>query len=120
MQPKPLKLIKTLRLTGHSSKITCASFSQDEYYLITGSADRTVRLWCLQLGILLATYHSHMKTVWDVHFNPSGLYFLSGGADGLMLLWKTDSHKPQRMFLHDDDIYKVMFAKNPSYAVSAG
>jgi len=72
------------------------------------------------MNVLLATYNSHFKTVWDVHFNPSGLYFLSGGADGLMILWKTDQPKPQRIFLHKSDVYKVHFAKNPSFAISAG
>lgn len=79
-----------------------------------------MKLWCLRLNILLATYKGHYKTVWDVHFNPSGLYFLSGGADGLMILWKTDSNKPQRIFVHKSDIYKVHFARNPSFAISGG
>lgn len=63
--------------------------------------------------MLLATFKGHTKTVWDVHFNPSGLYFLSGGADGLVILWKTDNPKPQRIFSHSRDIFKVQFAKNP-------
>ena len=58
--------------------------------------------------------------VWDVHFNPSGLYFLSGGADGMVVLWKTDNPKPQRIFNHQRDIYKVQFAKNPEFAFAAG
>lgn len=87
---------------------------------MTGSADKTLKLWCLRLNILLATYRSHSKTLWDVHFNPSGLYFLSGGADGLMILWRTDTPKPQRMFVHQGDIYKVRFANNPTFAVSGG
>jgi WD40 repeat protein len=94
--------------------------SQDEYYIITGSVDRTVKLWCLRLNIVLATYKCHMKTIWDVHFSPSGLYFLSGGADGLMILWKTDCPKPQRIFPHSGDIYKVHFGKNPDYLICAG
>lgn len=111
---------RSFKFIGHTNKVTCASLSQDEFYIITGSVDRTVKLWCLRLNILLATYNSHYKTVWDVHFNPSGLYFLSGGADGLMILWKTDQIKPQRIFLHKSDVYKVHFAKNPSFAISAG
>ena len=68
----------------------------------------------------MASFHCHIKTVWDVHFNPSGLYFLSGGADGLMLLWKTDHPKPQRIFTNKSDVYKVNFARNPNFAVSGG
>ena len=100
--------------------MTCASFSSDEFYLITGGVDKRVKLWCLRLKILLAEYRSHTKTVWDVHFNPSGYYFLSGAADGLMILWRTDTAFSQRVLDHGSDVYKVSFAKNPSYAVSAG
>lgn len=37
-----------------------------------------------------------------------------------MILWKTDNSRPQRLFMHKDDIYKVHFGRNPSYAISAG
>jgi WD40 repeat protein len=60
-----------------------------------------------------------MKTVWSVDFNPSGLYFLSGSADGMVALWKTNAHSPVRLLKHSADVFKVAFAKNPSYAVSA-
>ena len=45
---------------------------------------------------------------------------MSGGADGLMLLWKTDHPKPQRIFTNKSDVYKVHFARNPNFAVSGG
>lgn len=78
------------KFLGHTEKITSISVSQDEYYAISGSADRTIRLWCLRLKICLAIYRGHTKAVLDVSFSPSGYYFLSGGLDGMMLLWKTD------------------------------
>lgn len=61
-----------------------------------------------------------MKTIWDVDFSSSGYYFLSGGADGLMILWKTDEPGAQRMYYHEGDVYKVAFAKDPSFVISAG
>jgi WD40 repeat protein len=106
--------------TAHRDKVTCASLSSDEFYLITGSIDRKVRLWCLRLKILIAEYSCHSKVVWDVHFNPSGYYFLSGSADGLMVLWSTEYENPTRIFMHGSDVYKVSFAKHPNYAISAG
>lgn len=69
---------------------------------------------------MLAQYRSHTRTVWDVDFNPSGYYFLSGSADGMMALWRTDAPVPQRLLAHGGDVYRVAFCKNPSFAVSAG
>lgn len=108
------------KMSGHTDKITSLSLSQDEYYLVTGSADKTVRLWCLRLKVCISVYRGHTKTIWDVHFNPSGYYFLSGSADGVMLLWKTDEPHAQRAFFHGSDVYKVSFAKDPSFVISAG
>ena len=116
----PLKLDFVYKFMGHSEKITSISLSQDEYFAITGSADRTIRLWCLRLKICLAVYRGHTKTIWDVHFSPQGYYFLSGSADGLMILWKTDEPHAQRIYQHEGDIYKVSFAKDPSFVISAG
>jgi transcription initiation factor TFIID subunit 5 len=107
-------------MTGHSERITSVSLSQDEYYAVTSSADRTVRLWCLRMQICIAIYRGHTKTVWDVNFSPSGYYFLSGGADGLVILWKTDEPHAQRAFFHEGDVYKVSFGRDPSFVVSAG
>ena len=50
--------------------------------------------------MLVAEHKAHLKTVWDVQFSPSGYYFVSGSADGTMILWKTDVPNPQRVYLH--------------------
>lgn len=55
-----------------------------------------------------------------MHFNPSGYYFLSGAADGCMILWKTDEPHAQRVYYHKGDVNKVSFAKDPSFVISAG
>lgn len=68
----------------------------------------------------LATYRSHQRTIWDVHFNPSGYYFLSGSADGYMILWKSDEPHPQRVFNHKAEVLKVSIANDPSFVVSGG
>ena len=68
----------------------------------------------------LAYYKGHTSTLWDVQFSPFGLYFLSGAADGMMALWKTDCPTPVRLLKHGLDVYKVSFAKNPTFGMSAG
>ena len=107
------------KFTGHTAKITSVSLSQDEYYAVTSSADKTARLWCLRLKICLAVFRGHTRTIWDVQFSQSGLYFLTGSADHLMLLWKTDEPNAQRAYQHDADIYKVSFGKDPAFVVSS-
>ncbi|XP_040901578.1 protein Atg16l2 isoform X2 [Toxotes jaculatrix] len=40
--------VPKLTLTGHSRKVTAARFSSLSHQVVTGSADRTIRLWDLQ------------------------------------------------------------------------
>lgn len=88
--------------------------------MVSGGVDRTVRLWCLRLKTQLAIYKCHVGIVWCVDFNPSGYYFLSGSADGMVILWKTDVPNAQRVFVHGKDVYKACFAKDPSFVLSSG
>ena len=37
-----------------------------------------------------------------------------------MILWKTDEPHPQRVYNHKGDVYKVKFAKDPSFVISGG
>lgn len=68
--------------------------------MISGSVDKIIMLWCLRLKEVLAIYRGHLKLIWDVHFSPAGYFFLSGSADGTMILWKTDVPNAQRVFYH--------------------
>ena len=52
-------------LTGHTNKVTCLLYPQEENprydlsHLVSGSADFTVRLWDLFNGTLLHTFNPH-------------------------------------------------------------
>lgn len=68
--------------------------------MLSTGMDKCVKLWCLRLKTLLAEFYGHVGTVWDVQWAPTGYYFLTGGADKLAILWKTDVPAPQRIFEH--------------------
>jgi len=72
------------------------------------------------LKCLLAEFYGHTAMVWDVEWAPTGFYFLTAGADKMVVLWKTDVPAPQRMFWHYGEVYKVNFLKNPDFACTAG
>jgi pre-mRNA-processing factor 19 len=59
---------------GHSQPLTCLAFSENGYYLATGAADATVKLWDLRK---LQSFHtiepdSASMAVSDVAFDHSG------------------------------------------------
>lgn len=108
---------KTAILRGHSSAVYGASFSPDNRFALTGSADATVRLWSLASKSNLVTYRSHASfPVWDVQFGPYGYYFASCSMDRTARLWSTDHVTPLRVFAgHLSDVDCVQFHPNHNY-----
>jgi WD40 repeat protein len=59
----------------------------DGRYAISGSADRTLRLWDLAAGRPLHTFAGHEDAVRAVAVAPDGRYAISGSADRTLRLW---------------------------------
>lgn len=108
---------KTAVLRGHSSAVYGASFSPDNRFALTGSADSTVRLWSLAAKSNVVIYRSHASyPVWDVSFAPLGYYFASASMDRTARLWSTDHVTPLRIYAgHLSDVDCVQFHPNHHY-----
>lgn len=111
---------KTAVLRGHASAVYGASFSPDNRFALTGSADATVRLWSLASKSNLAIYRSHAHyPVWDVAFGPYGYYFASCSMDRTARLWSTEHTTPLRVFAgHLSDVDCVRFHPNHNYVAT--
>lgn len=121
------------RLVGHSGPVYALSFSpsiaipesgnsdnlsSDSHprYLLSCSADSTIRLWSLDTWTNLVIYRSHNMPVWDVRFCPQGHYFLSSSADRTARLWSTPQIAPLRLFVgHDSDVESIAWHPNSAY-----
>jgi WD40 repeat protein len=63
----------TVRATmrGHAQRIECASFDDTGERIVTGSIDRTVRVWNTRTGELLTTLLGHESPVMQTRFIPN-------------------------------------------------
>jgi transcription initiation factor TFIID subunit 5 len=120
------------RLIGHSGPVYAVSFAPsatssnddsipDTKWLLSASADSTIRLWSLDLWQNLVVYKGHTGPVWSLQWGPFGHYFVSGGHDKSARIWTTDSVRHRRLLAgHDDDIDVVAWHPNSSYVFTAG
>lgn len=59
----------------------------DQAYLLSGSRDRTIKLWDTVTGQCVYTFTGHDNWVRGVVFHPSGKFIISVGDDKTMRVW---------------------------------
>ncbi len=71
----------------HSNNVVAISISSDGSTILTGSADRTARLWSAQDGSPLGHPITHTNNVHAVAFSRDGLQFATAQEGGLIRVW---------------------------------
>ncbi|CAJ0960932.1 unnamed protein product, partial [Mesorhabditis belari] len=74
-----------LTLTGHMDRVTTSEVSDDGKYIVSGSSDRTVRVWCGQTGAQRHVLQGHTSQVWCMSLH--GTTLVSGSCDGTLRVW---------------------------------
>ncbi|XP_006457085.1 hypothetical protein AGABI2DRAFT_229354 [Agaricus bisporus var. bisporus H97] len=76
---------RTGKLVGHTDNIRAILISEDAKYLLTGSADASIKLWSLSSQRCLHTFTHHTDSVWSLFSDhPSLEVFYSGDRSGLV------------------------------------
>ncbi|KAG1752207.1 WD40 repeat-like protein [Suillus lakei] len=57
---------RVMRIEGHGDSVYCLDF--DSRRIITGSRDRTIKVWCIRTGECLATFEAHLGSVLCLKF----------------------------------------------------
>ncbi len=70
------------------------AFGADRKRLLTGSEDRTARLWDAATGRPSGLLLEHASTVVDVAFSPDGRRMLTGNHDKTARFWDTSTGRP--------------------------
>ena len=71
---------------------------------ISGSMDRTAKLWHLEYTFPLRVYAGHEKDVDVVRFHPNCNYLATAGADKTVRLWTHADAKMVRRFFCSDSL----------------
>jgi serine/threonine protein kinase len=84
-QPDACRCLRVFE--GHKDSVWSVAISPDGRYGLSGSRDKTLRLWELSSGKCLRVFEGHKNSVRLVAISPEGRYGLSGGGDGTLRLW---------------------------------
>jgi WD40 repeat protein len=86
------------KLYPHTDAVTCAVLSADGSRLVTGCADKVVRLWKLAEGQMERTFAGNTLAVLSVALSADGTQVAAGGADKSLILWTTTDAKEVKKF----------------------
>lgn len=81
----------TVVFKGHGDMINDLAFSPDGNRLISGSRDKTARIWDVQSGKTLHVLKGHTEFIGTVAFSPDGKRAVTGSWDNTLKIWNVKS-----------------------------
>lgn len=97
--------------------------SPDETYIISGSEDRTIKIWEFLTGNLLNTLAGHKAYIQTVAISPNGKYIISGSGDypnreNAVMVWELITGKLVKIIgEHIYPIHSLAFSPNENYII---
>ncbi len=113
---------KMIELQGHRKTLTTLDFSPNGRFAATASLDRSIRLWDIRTGKMLARFLAgHRDWIRTVSFQPDGKKLCSGGDDGSVRLWDlTKGRRLQRISAHQGWVRTVAYSQDGTLMASGG
>ncbi|KAG0708659.1 hypothetical protein DFH29DRAFT_427026 [Suillus ampliporus] len=103
----PLRTFK-----DHTSAICVVSVFPDRRRMVTGSSDKTVRLWDLRTGAVLKKMEGHRDEVFRLAVSRDGQIIASGDKSGVVMIWHGETGEPltQHIKAHFNMILSLDFS----------
>ena len=105
----------TQTLSGHKKAVTSVKISPDGKWLLSASADTTVRLWSTTswkcMHVLSHTHGTYSHGTNDASFSADSKYVASASDDRTIILWEVASGKKIRTLRgHQNFVFCVAFS----------
>ena len=98
------------RLAGHTGTVQSICFHPNGESLVSGSDDRSIRIWEIPTGNQLAELRHHKKTISSIRLSSNGELIISSDFIGSTAIWNTAARK--LLFEIDSQAGQVGLAKN--------
>jgi WD40 repeat protein/serine/threonine protein kinase len=105
---------------GHASSVLSICLSLDNRLVLSGSWDKTLRLWDVRTGQCLRIFEGHGSLVISACLSTDNRWALSGSADRTLRLWDVSTGECLRIFEgHTDLVKAVCMSSDNRWALSA-
>lgn len=78
---------------GHSARVTCVDVSHNNKLLVSGSDDKTVRIWDYKTKQVLRVLEGHTWFITSVHFSKDDRFVIASCNNGEVKIWDVATGK---------------------------
>jgi len=110
-------------LKGHTETIYAVTISSDGKSVVTGSFDKTLKLWDLTAGKEIKTFDGqagHQNLVLSAIFSQDGQFLASGSQDNTAKIWDVPSTSFLQEFVHADAVHGLALSADGLKLAGAG
>lgn len=107
-------------LKGHTNYVWDVIVSPDGRRALSASNDKTIKMWDLATGSLLATFSGHASFVCSVSIAPDGIRLAAGAFDGSIKVWNIHSGDVIAKLYHGSPDAKVAWSPTGEALTSGG
>ncbi|KFM65913.1 WD repeat-containing protein 86, partial [Stegodyphus mimosarum] len=103
---------------GDNSPLDGKTISEKDIF-ITGSSDKTIRIWCFKNAKTLNVLKGHTGTVNALVPDPEGKFLFSGGGEGLICCWNISTGECVRQMTgHESAVLSLIGHNKMLYSCS--
>ena len=108
--------------SGKVGAVKSVAFSSDGFLALSGSYDKSMKLWDVGAGTELRSFSGRTSGVYSVAYSPDGRFALSGSSDNSVKLWEVATGKELRRFtgrsFTGDVVVRVAFSPHGRFMLS--
>jgi len=110
---------QTAVFSGHTAQVRSLVFSSDGTSLVSGSIDKTVKLWDVQTGGVVRTFSGHSDWVLSVSISADSTMIASASDDSTIHLWDIQKGECHHVIKQQSFVHYVCFSPtDPQYLLS--
>jgi len=102
--------VRTAVLSGHTDTVRSLTFTSDGALLVSGSDDKTIKLWDIQTGGIIKTFYGHTDWVFSVSISLDHTMIPSGALDKTIRLWNAQTGISSCIIDRHDVVESVSFS----------
>jgi eukaryotic-like serine/threonine-protein kinase len=117
--PSPVPSVESDALSGHSDTVWTVATSAANQTVLSGSYDKTIKIWDLATGSLQHTLEGHTDAVRDVAVSVDGKTLVSGSGDTTIKIWDLTTRTVRHTLSgHSGPVWSVTISPDTQWLAS--